>query len=98
MGTRERNSKAYKQARAELLKDAPLCHWCQRRPATELDHLIERAQGGTIADGYVAACKPCNSRRGARYQARTQAATIARRNAATGFFPQSTKPDRKSVV
>ncbi len=99
MGKRESNSQAYKQARAELLKDAPLCHWCQRRPATELDHLVEQAQGGTIADGYVAACKPCNSRRGARYQARNQAATLARRPKQNGFFAVDTKtPSPRSVL
>jgi len=73
MAPRESNSAAYKQARAELLRDAPLCHWCGIRPATELDHTVEQAQGGTIADGYVASCKPCNSKRGANYHARQQA-------------------------
>jgi 5-methylcytosine-specific restriction endonuclease McrA len=42
----EHDTKRYKQARAELLRDEPLCHWCKRAVATELDHLIEHAEGG----------------------------------------------------
>ncbi len=69
--TRERQEKdtpIYKQARAKLLRDSPLCHWCKRNTATELDHLVESDKGGTIEDGYVAACKTCNSARGATYR------------------------------
>ena len=85
----EYSTKKYKTARAELLADNPLCHWCKRAPATELDHLIETDKGGSIDDGYVAACKPCNSRRGAQHlnnrranqvQARNQAMTGQRQN------------------
>jgi 5-methylcytosine-specific restriction endonuclease McrA len=40
------------------------CHWCGER-ATEADHLIEVANGGTKEiSNYVAACKSCNARRG----------------------------------
>jgi 5-methylcytosine-specific restriction endonuclease McrA len=42
----EHDTKRYKAARAELLRDEPLCHWCKRAVATELDHLIEHAEGG----------------------------------------------------
>ena len=63
----ERNTARYKAARTELLAENPLCHWCKRAPATELDHLVEVDKGGPLDDGYVAACKPCNSRRGAQH-------------------------------
>ena len=61
----EYDTKRYKAARAELLRDEPTCHWCKRAKATELDHLVPTDEGGTIDEGYVPACKPCNSRRGA---------------------------------
>ena len=63
----EYDSKRYKAARQELLRDQPMCHWCRRAQATELDHLVNTDEGGTIDEGYVPACKPCNSRRGAEY-------------------------------
>ena len=63
----EYQTAAYRKARAELLADNPLCHWCRKARATELDHLNETDNGGSIQDGYVPACKPCNSRRGAQY-------------------------------
>jgi hypothetical protein len=64
----EHDTPIYRKARAELLRDQPICHWCHRNTATELDHLVETDQGGTLDDGYVASCKPCNSARGATYQ------------------------------
>jgi hypothetical protein len=78
----EYQTAAYRKARAELLADSPLCHWCRKAPATELDHLNETDNGGTIADGYVPACKPCNSRRGAEHLNRKRARATQSRNAA----------------
>jgi 5-methylcytosine-specific restriction endonuclease McrA len=41
------------------------CHWCGGI-ATEADHIQEVANGGAnVLSNYVAACKPCNSTRGA---------------------------------
>jgi hypothetical protein len=54
---------AHRRARLVVLeRDGRRCHWCGA-PATEADHL-----GPKVADpaGMVAACKPCNARRGAR--------------------------------
>lgn len=63
------NSRAYQEARRRLLSDSPLCHWCQRNPATTADHLIEVDAGGERdLDQLVPACRPCNSRRGAQYR------------------------------
>jgi 5-methylcytosine-specific restriction endonuclease McrA len=87
----EYNTKKYKQARAELLADNPLCHWCKKAPATELDHLIETDKGGSIDDGYVAACKPCNSRRGAQHLNNRRANQTQARNKAMGTQTQNQK-------
>jgi len=66
----EYSTDRYKAARHELLRDSPTCHWCHRNPATELDHLVEVDRGGSLEDGYVASCKPCNSARGAIHRNR----------------------------
>ena len=87
---RERNKPEYKQARAELLRDQPICHWCRRAEATELDHLVESDSGGMISDGYVPACKPCNSRRGAEYINKKTATRMQNRN--NGFLYKEIKP------
>jgi 5-methylcytosine-specific restriction endonuclease McrA len=92
----EYDSKKYKAARAELLRDNPTCHWCKRAPATELDHLVPFDEGGTIDDGYVQACKPCNSRRGAEYINKKTAIRMQNRNKI--LFDGTKMPDRKSVV
>ena len=82
----EHDTAIYKQARAELLRDQPLCHWCKRNTATELDHLVESDKGGTLEDGYVAACKPCNSARGATYRNRKLANAKQNREKAINDF------------
>ena len=68
-----RKTKEYIANRKLILQDKPNCHWCNTRTATTADHLIEvdrwdHTQPGINAlDNLVAACKPCNSSRGARY-------------------------------
>ena len=101
----EYQTKRYQQARAELLADNPRCYWCKKAPATELDHLVETDSGGTIDDGYVPACKPCNARRGAEHLARKRALTQQRRQTnqntqnANNFFvkPNALTPTPFSV-
>jgi hypothetical protein len=89
----EHDTTIYKQARAELLRDQPICHWCKRNPATELDHLVESDKGGTIEDGYVASCKPCNSARGATYRNKKLAnAKHAREKAINDFLYATEMP------
>ena len=78
----EYGTAAYRKARAELLANHPICHWCGKAPATELDHLNEVDNGGTIDDGYVSACKPCNSKRGVEHLNRKRARQTQSRNAA----------------
>jgi 5-methylcytosine-specific restriction endonuclease McrA len=98
----------YLAARKALLKDSPLCHWCQRAQATEADHLVEHDRGGDNSlDNLVPACKPCNSARGQLYKARRDAQRQANRTVATGplaapFFsaealPPTPKPQNPSL-
>jgi 5-methylcytosine-specific restriction endonuclease McrA len=54
-----------KLRRAVLERDGQRCRWCGGY-ATEADHLRSLALGGVDElDNLVAACKPCNARRGA---------------------------------
>lgn len=57
---------SHRRIRAYVLnRDRHTCHWCGG-PATECDYLIALAHGGPMtATNAVAACKTCNSRRGA---------------------------------
>ena len=51
----------------------PVCHWCRRRPATDADHLVGLAEGGTHdLDNLVPACSACNGKRGQRAAARAR--------------------------
>lgn len=53
-----------------LQRDLHICQHCGGE-ATEVDHVIPKAAGGKDdLDNLVAACKPCNSRKGARVGAR----------------------------
>ena len=68
-----RSTAEFKRNRLLLLRDQPPCHWCNERTATTADHLIEvdrwpdDTPGINSLDNLVAACKQCNSSRGARY-------------------------------
>ncbi|MGL4266815.1 MAG: HNH endonuclease, partial [Weissella cibaria] len=68
-----RGTAEFKRNRLLLLRDKPPCHWCNTRIATTADHLIEidrwphDTPGINALDNLVAACKQCNSSRGARY-------------------------------
>lgn len=54
-----------------LERDEYRCHWC-KGPATTGDHVEALVDGGARLDpvNIVAACIPCNSRRGAEAQQR----------------------------
>ena len=70
---RARSTAEFKRNRLQLLKNKPPCHWCNTREATTADHLIEtdrwpdNTPGINALTNLVAACKTCNSSRGARY-------------------------------
>lgn len=65
--TTERFGKGWKAISKRVLqRDRYVCHWCGGK-ATTADHLIARVNGGTNEmSNLVAACRPCNSRRGGR--------------------------------
>lgn len=51
---------------AVLERDAYICAYCQGI-ATEADHVIPKAKGGTDQlDNLVASCRPCNTRKGSK--------------------------------
>lgn len=65
------NSAAWQALRASVLSDEPLCRACKTRgqvvPATDVDHIVPRAQGGTDArENLQPLCHSCHSRKTAR--------------------------------
>ena len=62
---------SYRRLRAAFLAGNPPCAWCGRAPGTTVDHLVPIDAGAVRNDvtNWVAACKSCNSRRGALYLA-----------------------------
>ena len=56
---------AWRKLRLRVLeRDGWACHYCGR-PANEVDHRMPLALGGTDAmSNLVAACRPCNRRKG----------------------------------
>lgn len=66
--TRERHTgnSSYRTLRAKVLKANPACAYCGR-PATEVDHIVPVAAGGTNTPRNLApSCRACNRRKGAR--------------------------------
>lgn len=52
--------------RGVLARDAHACQYCGGRAET-IDHVVPRSRGGThVWDNVVAACRPCNLRKGDR--------------------------------
>tara|TARA_A100001515_G_scaffold60605_2_gene47683 strand:- start:1028 stop:1528 length:501 start_codon:yes stop_codon:yes gene_type:complete len=54
-----------------VLRDNNVCQYCQNRFKQEdltIDHVIPRSKGGKHQwDNVVAACKPCNQKKGSQY-------------------------------
>ena len=71
--SKARNTAEFKRNRRALLAGHPPCHWCGISEATTADHLLEvdrwpaDTPGINALENLVAACKKCNSSRGARY-------------------------------
>lgn len=49
-GREELTSYAYRKARAQVLAESDVCHWCGHRAADAADHLIPPHKGGAKAD------------------------------------------------
>jgi hypothetical protein len=82
----------FRRRRAELLQGNPLCHWCNKAPATEADHLIPYDIVGDDTP-LVGACKSCNSRRGAEHVNGKRTAQAHARAEHLGLDP-TTKPKK----
>jgi 5-methylcytosine-specific restriction endonuclease McrA len=62
----ERTRRVPYSAPALLRRDRYTCAYCSR-PADTVDHVVPRCQGGpTTWANTVAACRPCNARKGGR--------------------------------
>ena len=74
--------------KAVLARDAYTCQYCGREShGLTVDHVIPRSRGGTSAwDNIVAACAPCNRRKGNRLPAEASMPLRAQ--------PEATGPDR----
>jgi len=76
----------YRKLRVAFLAAWPGgCYWCKTRPATTIDHLRPVDAGGIDPlelSNWVAACRSCNSRRGAIHG---NSKPRKRRRAAIGF-------------
>lgn len=63
------SSKAWRKARAQQLKEQPLCEDCLEKgivtPATIADHKVPRSMGGADfdKDNLRSSCKPCHDRK-----------------------------------
>lgn len=56
----------YRRLRHQVLAANPTCAYCGR-PATEVDHIVPVAAGGTTTIHNLApACRACNRRKGAK--------------------------------
>jgi 5-methylcytosine-specific restriction endonuclease McrA len=65
-----------------LLRDNHVCQYCQVKlpePELTVDHVIPRSRGGTnVWENVVAACKPCNQKKGSHLLA-TAPVSLGRR-------------------
>ena len=67
--------------RAVFVRDQHRCQYCGAR-AESIDHIVPRSRGGEHRwENVVAACRPCNSRKGDRFLAET-AMVLTRRPSA----------------
>lgn len=86
----------YRQLRAAFLADKAACHWCGiRTHKLTVDHLYpvalmgeSHSYGPLDVENWVAACLPCNSRRGAQLRNALRPTSRRRRRPAIGFPPR----------
>lgn len=72
MSRHSRRGTAWEKTRTRVLeRDGGVCGYCGR-DATEVDHIVPRAAGGTDDDAnLIAACKTCNGTKQDRQLVRT---------------------------
>ncbi len=72
MGSEGRRSSAYRRVSAEFKTGAYVCHLCNERPGTTVDHIppLSAFPHWRMWQGeYRPACKPCQDRQGGRLRA-----------------------------
>ena len=58
---------AWRKLRGVVLREQPICRACQMAPASEVDHVLPKRDGGTDDRGNLQGlCKPCHSSKTAR--------------------------------
>ena len=78
-----------------FLRDRFSCQYCGDRDDLTFDHLLPRSRGGhTTWDNVVAACSPCNLRKGSLTPRRSQDVAVADAVPADGASPA---PERAAV-
>lgn len=56
------DSAAWRRLRASVLREVPICEYCERAEATEVDH-IDNDPSNNDRSNLASACKPCHSRK-----------------------------------
>lgn len=66
MSKHSSRGKEWERTRKRVLeRDGYMCQLCKKEPATQVDHIVPKAHGGgDELPNLVAACKPCNLRKG----------------------------------
>ena len=92
-------TKRWKELRAQVIQDEPVCHWCRRAPSSQADHVTELDQGCDPYDraNIVGSCASCNARRGAIYVNKKTATRIQNRNKIS-FSPKHNTPSPHSEI
>jgi hypothetical protein len=93
------NTKQWKQLRAQVLQEEPICHWCRKKPSCQADHVVELDRGGDPYDrtNIVGSCASCNARRGAIHVNKKTAQRIQNRKK-TSFLDDQTIPNPSSKI
>ena len=86
------NSKQWKQLRAQVLQEEPVCHWCHKKPSCQADHVVELDRGGDPYDrtNIVGSCASCNARRGANHVNKKTAQRVQNRSKLSFLDKQNT--------
>lgn len=56
------DSSAWRKLRASVLREVPICEYCQKALANEVDH-ADNDPSNNDRSNLVSACKPCHSRK-----------------------------------
>lgn len=59
--TRAVSGRAWRETRARILRRDPWCYVCAKSRSVEVDHVVPRAEGGSLDDGnFRGICVPCH--------------------------------------